>query len=203
MNVDKHIYSWVYSLIKYGDLYLRLFKESDMQVDGLFDQDNINRRSMLNEAAVPEAFAEINAEERAKDEKELGDKEALNEDVIVKMHSVNDHYTHYVEKEANPGEWFELTRFGKTMGYIEAPVIPTTTTNDDMTTRAYWDYQFAQRDVTVWQATDLVHAALEDNSSRVPETVTIFTDEINADGTGGTTYQVKRGQSLLANNFKT
>ena len=31
MNVDKNIYGWVYSLLKYGDLYLRLFRESDYE----------------------------------------------------------------------------------------------------------------------------------------------------------------------------
>lgn len=29
MNVDKYIYSWAYSLIKYGDVYIRLFHESE------------------------------------------------------------------------------------------------------------------------------------------------------------------------------
>ena len=29
MNADKNIYSWAYSLLKYGDIYLRLFRESD------------------------------------------------------------------------------------------------------------------------------------------------------------------------------
>lgn len=29
MNIDKYIYSWAYSLIKYGDVYIRLFHESE------------------------------------------------------------------------------------------------------------------------------------------------------------------------------
>ena len=36
INVDKHAYGWVYSLMKYGDLYLRLYHESDIE-DGLFN----------------------------------------------------------------------------------------------------------------------------------------------------------------------
>ena len=28
LNVDKHIYEWVYSLCKYGDLYLRLYSDN-------------------------------------------------------------------------------------------------------------------------------------------------------------------------------
>lgn len=203
MNVDKHIYNWVYSLIKYGDVYLRLFKESDMDTQGLFKAEEINRRSMLTESKdLQKALAEVNAQEKQADEERAGD--ALNEDVIVSMHSVNDHYTHYVERVANPSEMFELTRFGKTMGYIKAPAIPTTTTNDAMLSQAYWNYKYAQQDITVYQATDFVHAALEDNSSRTPEVVTIFSDEdALASGNGGTDYSVRRGQSLLANTFKT
>ena len=30
MNVDKYIYSWAYSLIKYGDVYIRLFRDSEV-----------------------------------------------------------------------------------------------------------------------------------------------------------------------------
>ena len=36
LNVDKHLYGWAHSLIKYGDLYLRLYKESDYGDDLLF-----------------------------------------------------------------------------------------------------------------------------------------------------------------------
>jgi hypothetical protein len=42
MNVDKYIYSWVYHLIKYGDLYLRLYRESDYS-DLIFNKDNIKK----------------------------------------------------------------------------------------------------------------------------------------------------------------
>lgn len=37
MNVDKNAYKWVYTLCKYGDLYIRLFRTSDIQ-DALFDK---------------------------------------------------------------------------------------------------------------------------------------------------------------------
>ena len=52
MNADKNIYSWVYSLLKYGDVYLRLYRESDYN-DELFKADNIDKvysaRNVLNE----------------------------------------------------------------------------------------------------------------------------------------------------------
>lgn len=104
-----------------------------MEKDAFFQESEINRRSMLTESQDP--LAQVAAEEKAADEKKYSGN--LEEDVIVKLHSVNDHYTHYVEKVANPAEMFELTKFGKTMGYIQAPTIPTTTTNDAMETEAY------------------------------------------------------------------
>lgn len=45
LNVDKHIYSWVYSLCKYGDIYLKLFRESDF-ADALLDE---KEQTVLNE----------------------------------------------------------------------------------------------------------------------------------------------------------
>ena len=33
LNIDKNIYKWVYSLCKYGDLYIRLFRESQVEDD--------------------------------------------------------------------------------------------------------------------------------------------------------------------------
>ena len=43
LNVEKNIYKWVYSLCKYGDLYLKLFRQSD------FDDDLIKEKDVLNE----------------------------------------------------------------------------------------------------------------------------------------------------------
>jgi hypothetical protein len=95
MNVEKNIYKWVYSLCKYGDLYLRLFRESEIAQDPLFKSKKDNK------------------------------KEKLDEDIKVKAFSDNDHLVHYVEMVPNPAEMFELTRFGKSCGYIKADVIPT------------------------------------------------------------------------------
>lgn len=44
IGVNKNIYSWIYSLCKYGDLYLRLFRESDVK-DPLFKDE----KEKLNE----------------------------------------------------------------------------------------------------------------------------------------------------------
>jgi len=50
MNVDKNIFGWMYSLIKYGDLYLRLFRDSEYN-SGLFKPKEI-----LNEDVILKAY---------------------------------------------------------------------------------------------------------------------------------------------------
>jgi len=54
-------------------------------------------------------------------------------------------------------------------------------------------------DVIVWQADDFVHGCLEDNFTRYPETVELF---IDPEGTKSQIYKVRRGKSLLYDNYK-
>ncbi len=173
IGADKHIYKWVYSLCKYGDLYLKLFRESESE-DLLFKRD----------------------EEEDEDEKKDN---TLNEDVNIKAYSKNDRYTHYVEMVSNPAEIFELTKFGKTYGYIKAPTRTPTQTQDNLQ-NIYFKYKFNKADIDVYNATEFVHASLEDNSSRTPEEVNIFLNKDDEDSQ--LSYTVRRGQSLLYNVFK-
>ena len=55
LQIDKHIYGWVYSLLKYGDLYLRLYKESEYDDALLFDDGD---KQTLNEAIYVNAYKE-------------------------------------------------------------------------------------------------------------------------------------------------
>lgn len=186
LNIDKHIYLWTYSLVKYGDVYLRLYRQSDYGEDLLFGEDTSKKAATLNEG--------INKE-----------KKPLQEAVYLNVSNKNDPYVHYVEMVPNPGEMFELTKLGKTVGYIDAPVtIQTKRDIDSLLNR----YKLNKKDVTVYSAGDFVHGCLEDNSSRTPEEVTIFLDDnLDDDKTEEAkarkaTYKVKRGQSLLYNQFK-
>ena len=169
IGVDKHIYKWVYSLCKYGDVYLKLFRESESD-DLLF-----------------------------KSKEEDDQDKSLNEDVNIKAYSKNDRYTHYLEMVPNPAEVFELTKFGKTYGYIKAPTRVPTQTNDNLQ-NIYFRYKFNRSDIDVYNATEFVHGCLEDNSSRTPEEVNIFLDKDNDNN--HLSYTVRRGQSLLYNVFK-
>lgn len=53
LNVDKSIYGWAYSLCKYGDLYIHLFRESELK-DAIFDE--VNERTKLQEQVKVVAY---------------------------------------------------------------------------------------------------------------------------------------------------
>ena len=182
LNIDKNAYEWVYSLLRYGDLYLRLYRQSDYNedTDPLFSKTKAPSKS-LNE-----------------------DLDTLQEDVKVAVHSANDHYVHYVEMVPNPGEMFELTKFGKTRGFIQAPINIQTLVDQNVAMSNYLTYKLKQNDVTVYGATDFVHASLRNsNNLRSPEEIQIFkNDEDYESGTSAGVYQVKRGQSMLYNKFR-
>jgi hypothetical protein len=185
MNADKNMYGWTHSLLKYGDLYLRLFRESDYE-DALFKADKINQaysaRNVLNE--------DFN-------------KEKLDEAVRLNLHAASDPYSYYIEAIDDPGTMFELTKFGKTYGYIETPntesSLDALATISGVSTTGTYNFRMKSADVNVYQADDFVHACLEDNFTRFPETVDLF---IDPEGTKSQSYSVRRGKSLLYDSYK-
>lgn len=196
MRVDKHIYKWVHALCKYGDVYLRLYRESDFNKNDIFSNEETDTQKDLRKK-----LSKL-------EERRLGsdNSKPLNEDVVLKAYSKNDHFVNYLELVKNPAEMFELTRFGKTAGYISADLsvgsYKQVSANDNM---FFNQYKFKRNDVKVYSATEFVHASLEDNSSRIPEEVDIYLDDkayTNNDDSNAITYTVKRGQSLFQNVFK-
>lgn len=185
MNVDKNIFSWAYCLIKYGDVYLKLFRESDYD-DPLFDK---NKVANTNTA-----------------------KNSLHEAVNLSIHKTADPYSYYVEMVNDPGTMFELTKYGKTYGYIEVPEADQTGVNFYQTYvdpsvqgQPLANYRLKSNDVNIYQADDYVHACLNDNVSRFPETVELFTNDKDYKNKKAKTahqYQVRRGKSLLYDSYK-
>lgn len=180
LNVDKNIYSWVVSFIKYGDIYLKLFRESDFK-DELFSSD---QKTSLNEKF--EALQEQ-------------PKEELEEAINVKAYGKNDKLVDYIEIVPNPGEMFELTKFGKSYAYIKTNNIINSSKTDGFSPQNYL-YKFRKQDVDIYNATSFVHGALQDDVPRAPEQVQIFFDN-NMEGDSGT-YTVRKGQSILYNSYK-
>ena len=171
LNVNKNVYRWVHSLCKYGDLYLRLYRESEYE-DELFS-----------------------------DKKE---KETLNEDIQIKAYKKSDGYAHYIEMVQNPAEMFELTKFGKTVGYVQSPVTNTIVKNDNTAVNTFtYAYNFKKDDITLYPATEFVHATLDDNTSRESEKVNIFLNTRDFENDeNALSYTVRKGSSLLANVYK-
>ncbi len=194
MNIDKNAYKWVHSLCKYGDLYLRLYRESDYK-DPVFKlDDEYENGNKLNPS--------IYKDKKALNEN-LNNKEKLEEDIKIIAYHNNDNYVHYIEMYPNPAEIFELTRFGKTHGYIKAETL--SKNKIDNLQMPIYQYKFKQKDIEIFDAKTFVHACLEDNTSRTPEEVDIILDDDKTKETNDIAsynYTVKRGQSLFYNVFK-
>ncbi len=174
LNVDRNSYKWVYSLCKYGDLYLRLYRESDFNI---FDKYALRFR------------------------KKDSLYEDLNESVNVNVYGQNDKYAEYMEYVKNPAEMFDLTKFGKSYGYVKADLPDTNKRiNDTPLNQAYnnnsYKYNFNEDDVNIFEATEYVHASLESGFDRTEESVTLTSDLDSIE------FQVKRGQSVLYDAFK-
>lgn len=51
LNVDKNVYKWTYSLCKYGDVYLRLYRESEYD-DLLFDSQRQGKKNLNEDVKI-------------------------------------------------------------------------------------------------------------------------------------------------------
>lgn len=196
LQVDKHVYQWAHNLCHYGDLYLKLYRNSELDKKGPVE-DELSNKDILD----------LDEQKVLKEDVKLEEDANLKEDIKINVVSKNDHFAHYIEMAPNPAEMFELTRFGKTCGYIKADVrasISQNTNNAQALASTYWKYNFKKSDVNIYSKDSYVHATLDDNSTRTPEEVSIFTGD-NAkpeDEENKVVYTVRRGQSLLYNVFK-
>lgn len=181
LNVDKHVYSWVYSLCKYGDVYLKLFRESDFSDSLLDDKEH---------TALNEKFSEVQNASTV-----------LDENVNIKYYKHNDKLVNYVEMVPNPAEMFELTKFGKSYAYIKTNSIPKVATEESSLINTYYLYRMRRNDVDVYNAVSFVHGCLTDDTPRFPEQIQIF-NTFDMDNEDAYVYTVRRGQSILYNSYK-
>lgn len=206
-NVDKNIYKWVYCLCKYGDVYLRLFREEDV-VDPIFNKAKKQLNENLEEA--------IHVRVPGKDEKFV-------------------FYTEMVPNPAQVFELMKFGKTAGYIETPELFTQAALENADSSMyyNNIYTRYQFNQHDVKIYPATEFVHASLEDDITRAPEEVSLILadpedydqDEYTDVRTGekvknyttnaktttsgrkavSTTvsYSVRRGQSVLYDVFKT
>lgn len=185
LNVDKNMYKWVYSLCKYGDLYLKLFRHSDFE-DKLFEDST--SKSTLNEK-----FSRIS-------DKELQN-EAVNESILLKAYDSEDRLANFIDMVPNPGEMFELTKFGKSYAYLKTNQLPTAVQQQNPVISSYYLYKMRKRDLEIYNAVSFVHATLCDDTPRMPEQVQIFYDN-DLESDNSYTYKVNKGQSILYSSYK-
>ena len=201
-NIDKNIYKWVYCLCKYGDVYLRLFREEDVE-DPIFNKS----KKQLNE--------DIHVRVPGKNEHFVFYTEMVPNPAQMFELMRFGKTAGYIETP----ELFAqaaLANNDLTMYY----------------NNIYTRYQFNRHDVKIYPATEFVHAALEDDITRAPEEVSLILDDpsdydqeeytdvrtgerkanystnakLAASGAGhvnSVSYSVKRGQSVLYDVFKT
>ncbi len=177
LNIDKNIQGWADTLVTYGDLFVRLYRQSDFEKDNALFSSSITEQDKLVESL------------NTTSEKQL------NEDINVNYYNAKDPYVFYVESESNPAEFFELTQFGKTMGFIKAPSTALTPMTD--TSLLLTSYQVKDTDIEIYSPTTYVHAFVEKNQSRTPEEIVITQGENRQ-----YKYKVKKGQSLLTPVFR-
>ena len=185
LNVDKNMYKWVYSLCKYGDLYLKLFRHSDFE-DKLFEDST--SKSTLNEK-----FSRISDKEPQN--------EAVNESILLKAYDSEDRLANFIDMVPNPGEMFELTKFGKSYAYLKTNQLPTAVQQQNPVISSYYLYKMRKRDLEIYNAVSFVHATLCDDTPRMPEQVQIFYDN-DLESDNSYTYKVNKGQSILYSSYK-
>lgn len=171
IDFDRNAYKWAYVLTKYGDVYVKLVRDSEFENSYIFGK-------------------------KKKDNTEL--KEDVN--IIVNRHG--DHYADTLDTVRNPGEMFDLVKFGKTIGFIKAPVKVQKDFRSNNELHTYITYKMNKGDVDIYAPTEFVHACLENSFTRSQEDVDIFT--VNEDGSDiEESFEVKRGAGILNDGFKT
>lgn len=201
LKVDKNIYKWANCLIKYGDVYLRLYRKSEYD-DKLFDELNFEDDTGSDDVDSEETKKEIYYNDVLPNR---GNNRNLNEELYLRYYKNSDRFVPYLEMVPNPAEVFELTRFGKTAGYIKTS-IPTAQYNTTAFNNQYMTYKFERGDIELYGAKEFVHACLEDASNRAPETVQIFVNrdekKTKEKTSVSTSYDVRGGVSMLASAYK-
>jgi hypothetical protein len=152
MRVDKNIFNWAASLCKYGDLYLKLCRQSDYAFDHLFDNDT--SKKVLKE--------DVKVKASSKSDHFTGYLEKISNPAEV-------------FELTKFGKTYAYARTHINSSGIDASVNPLLLPNN------ITSYRFKKSDVDIYPATDFVHATLEETSNRSPEEVKIYLNETDTD----------------------
>lgn len=189
MEIDENAWSHVYSLCKYGDLYLETFRKSD-------------------EKEIQRAIAQLKSQRKTISES-LKNGELLLEDIMINPVTDGDRIDDYIEAVSDPSTVFELTRRGKTSGFLKVKATPKTKSEYGSIT-ALNSYRFSSDDVEIYDPTKYVHIYLKNPSDRNPEKIRIFNESAikardikkKESVVESLEYTVVRGKSILYDVYK-
>lgn len=151
LNIDKNMYKWAYSLCKYGDVYLRLYRESDYDSDLLFS-NNEKKKTNLNE--------DIKINYYSKDDKYVHYLEMIPNPALVFELTRFGKTAAYIKTDSLPMN----TNVGDSYSGVGS-------------INTLFKYRFNKNDINLFPPTEFVHASLEDSSSRTPEEVELFVSD--------------------------
>ena len=172
IDFDRNAYKWVYMLTKYGDVYVRLVRNSEFENSIIFGNKN-------------------------------KDKDRLQEDVNLIVNKKSDHYADTLETVRNPDELFEITKYGKTIAFIKAPVNVQKDFRSNNDLNSLITYKIKRNDVDIYAPTEFVHGCLESSYIRSEEELDIFMNDNDYDkSVNAETFQIKRGTGILNDLFK-
>lgn len=171
LNLNENAWSHIYSLVKYGDLYLETFRDDETDDNPILTTD------------LPYSDIKVHKERKGTQMEE------------------------YIEAVPNPAEIFDLTKRGKTVGFIKTP-----TDDSDALTPHYGYQMMTEGDETVVLRPDkYVHVSLSSDVNRFPETIKLRymndskDEDVNynsVDDMNVHTYTVSRGKSILHDVYK-
>lgn len=147
LNVDKNVYKWTYSLCKYGDVYLRLYRASEYD-DLLFDKPREGKKN-LNEDVKIMAYSK-------------------NDNYV--------HYLEQAPNPAQVFELTRFGKTAAYIKTDVSSTRQDKASYTSGTSFLH-KYAFNKNDVELYPPTEFVHGCLEDNSSRTPEEVELFVSD--------------------------
>jgi hypothetical protein len=193
LKIDEKAWEHIYSLCKYGDLYLETFRATD----------NIEKQqgksNLLKNTSIIQEGKNFNSDDTE-----------LVESVIVNIYGKQEKLQNYIEAVKDPAQIFDLTQRGKSVGFLKVPKY--NKNNSNTLGSANYEYNYITDDVFLYDPTKYVHICLANPSDRNPETVELFkytnsdknkTETERIKERESLTYTVKRGKSILQDVYKT
>lgn len=119
-------------------------------------------------------------------------RKSLNETVNIVPNLKSDKYSYYVELQSDPASFFELSQFGKTVGFVESSSIADFSYND------IWSFNSSNNgDVKLYDASCFIHGKIDLGTDRHPEKITISNDKNDTQYV----YTVETGTSELEDKY--